>query len=129
MNTQRTTKGISISVETSYRGRFFSKQGPLYLFVYNITITNLSEDPVQLLGRHWYIYDTGEGPSEVAGEGVVGEQPIIHPGHHYTYQSGCHLRASIGLMKGHYRMKNLNLGNHFRVTVPNMQFFATPRLN
>jgi len=129
MNTQRTTKGINIFVETGYKGRYLSKQGHLYIFVYNITITNLGENLVQLMGRHWYIYDTGEGPSEVSGDGVVGQQPIIAPGQSYTYQSGCHLRASIGLMKGHYKMKNVDTGGFFRVAVPNMQFFATPRLN
>lgn len=124
-----TTKGIKVSVETRYEGRFFSKQGPLYVFKYVVSIDNHSPDTVQLLGRHWYIFDTGEGPSEVAGSGVVGQQPILGPGDSHTYESGCHLRASIGVMKGHYKMLQLSSGGTFKVKVPPMQFFASPRLN
>jgi len=124
-----TTKGIKVSVDTTYEGRFFSKQGPLYVFSYKVTIANHSPDTVQLMGRHWFIYDTGEGPSEVAGAGVVGQQPILGPGDSHTYQSGCHLRASIGVMKGFYEMLQLSSGGKFKVRIPAMQFFATPRLN
>lgn len=123
------TNGIKVSVVTGYDGRFFSKKGPLYVFKYNVTITNCSPDTVQLLGRHWFIYDTGEGPSEVAGAGVVGQQPILGPGDSHTYKSGCHLRASIGAMNGHYEMLQLSSGTTFKVLIPALQFFATPRLN
>jgi ApaG protein len=116
-------------VLTHYEGRFFGKQGPLYVFRYQVTIDNHSPDTVQLIGRHWFIFDTGEGPSEVAGSGVVGQQPILGPGDSHTYESGCHLRASIGVMKGHYEMLQLSSGSTFKVKVPPMQFFATPRLN
>ena len=123
------TKGIKVSVETDYEGRFFSKQGPLYVFTYQVTIDNHSPDTVQLLGRHWFIYDTGEGPSEVAGVGVVGQQPILGPGDSHTYKSGCHLRASIGAMKGTYEMLRLSTGQSFDVNIPPLQFFASSRLN
>ncbi len=124
-----TTNGIKVSVETSYEGRFHSKQGPLYVFNYYITIDNHSPDTVQLLGRHWFIFDTGDGPSEVQGSGVVGQRPILGPGDSHTYQSGCHLRSSIGAMKGTYEMIRLSSNERFLVDVPQMEFFATPRLN
>jgi ApaG protein len=123
------TNGIKVSVVTTYEGRFFSKQGPLYVFSYHVTIANHSPDTVKLIGRHWYIYDTGEGPSEVAGSGVVGKQPVLGPGDSHTYKSGCHLRASIGVMKGHYEMLRLSTGENFNVEIPSLQFFASPRLN
>ena len=123
------TQGIKVSAETGFEGRFFSKQGPLYVFAYTITIENHSPDTVQLLGRHWFIYDTGDGPSEVAGKGVVGQQPILGPGDAHTYKSGCHLRASIGMMKGTFEMIRLSTGKTFDVNIPSMQFFATSRLN
>ena len=125
----KVTDGIKVSVETQYEGRLFRKVGSLYVFSYNVTIENLSPDTVQLLGRHWFIYDTGDGPSEVEGAGVVGKQPILAPGEKHQYQSGCHLRASIGAMKGHYEMKELFSNRHFQVNIPTFQFFATPRLN
>ena len=123
------TNGIKVSVTTSYQGRFYSKQGPLYLFSYDVTIDNHSPDTVQLMGRHWFIFDTGDGPSEVEGEGVVGQRPILSPGDSHTYQSGCHLRSSIGAMRGSYDMVRLSSGEHFKVTVPQLDFFATPRMN
>lgn len=123
------TQGIKVSVVTGFEGRFFSKQGPLYVFVYTVTIENHSPDTVQLVGRHWFIYDTGDGPSEVSGKGVVGLQPILGPGDTHTYKSGCHLRASIGMMKGTYEMLRLSTGKTFHINIPPLQFFATSRLN
>lgn len=123
------TAGIKVSVDTGYEGRFFSKHGALYVFTYDITIENLSNDTVQLLGRHWYIHDTGDGPSEIEGSGVVGKQPILSPGDVHSYRSSCHLCSSIGAMRGTYSMIRLKDGSPFEVTIPTFQFFATPRLN
>lgn len=123
------TNGIKVSVETSYQGRYFSKSGPLYLFNYDIVIENTSERTVQLLGRHWFIYDTNDEPSEVEGEGVVGVQPILSPYQSHAYQSGCQLKASIGAMEGVYKMMDLETFELFTVKIPTFQFFATPRLN
>ncbi|KAB2807328.1 Co2+/Mg2+ efflux protein ApaG [Phaeocystidibacter luteus] len=123
------TSGIKISVETGFEGRFFSKHGPLYVFTYDVQIENMGNDTVQLLGRHWFIYDTGEGPSEVEGTGVIGKQPVIAPGEVHTYRSGCHLRASIGAMRGVYKMIRLSDNTEFEVQIPTFQFFASPRLN
>lgn len=106
-----------------------SDKGPMYVFDYTVTIENLSDVEVQLLGRHWYIFDTGDEPSEVQGLGVIGEQPEIAPGTAHHYRSGCHLKASIGAMKGYYTMLNKETGRLFRVRIPTFQFFATPRLN
>ena len=89
----------------------------------------MSQDTVQLMGRHWFIYDTGEGPSEVEGDGVVGIQPVIRPGERHSYRSGCQLRAGIGTMVGTFRMVRTNDSHTFIVSIPRMEFFATPRLN
>jgi ApaG protein len=123
------TSGIKVSVDTNYSGRYFRRNGSLYLFSYNVTIENQSQFEVQLLGRHWYIFDTGDGPSEVEGAGVIGKQPVLKPGEIHNYQSGCHLRASIGAMKGIYHMVRTADLSSFEVKIPTLQFFATPRLN
>jgi ApaG protein len=123
------TSGIKVSVDTNYSGRYFRRNGSLYLFSYNVTIENQSQFEVQLLGRHWYIFDTGDGPSEVEGAGVIGKQPVLKPGEIHNYQSGCHLRASIGAMKGIYHMVRTVDLSSFEVKIPTLQFFATPRLN
>jgi ApaG protein len=35
---------------------------------------------------------------------VVGEQPILHPGQTYEYQSACPLFTTFGTMEGEYEM-------------------------
>jgi ApaG protein len=40
----------------------------------------------------------------VRGDGVVGEQPRLHPGQSFQYTSGCVLTTPIGTMHGTYRM-------------------------
>jgi ApaG protein len=129
MEVHAVTAGIEVAVLPSYEGKFFSRQGSLYLFKYHVTIKNKSDRTVQLLGRHWFIFDTGEGTSEVEGEGVVGEQPILYPGATHHYESGCQLRSSIGAMEGYYKMIDLQTQKNFQVQIPTFQFFATPRLN
>ncbi len=127
--TTKLTNGIRVSVKPFFKGRYTSKIGPLYLFGYEISILNETSETVQLMGRHWYIFDTGDSPSEVQGKGVVGEQPILKSGETHTYESGCHLRASIGAMKGHYYMYNHTTQKYFTVNIPTFQFFASSRVN
>jgi ApaG protein len=58
---------------------------------------------VQLLSRHWYIHDSIGEDYEVAGDGVVGEQPTLLPGGVHEYNSFCVLRSPNGHMEGSYR--------------------------
>lgn len=125
----RITSGIKISVETQYKGRFVSSDGPLWVFHYHVTITNQGDRPVKLLRRHWNIWDSGAEPSEVEGDGVIGLQPEILPGESHNYQSGCHLRSGIGYMRGSYRMRDLVTGDLFEVTIPLFQLIAPQRMN
>ena len=54
---EQVTKGIRVSVDTYFEGSF-TKEGVLfYAFGYKVSITNNSEDTVQLLSRSWDIYD------------------------------------------------------------------------
>lgn len=124
-----TTKGIRVSVKTDYEGRYLSKQGPLFVFKYEISIENFSPETVQLLNRHWFIFDSAEGYSELEGAGVIGKQPVLAPREKHRYQSGCHLRSSMGMMRGYYEMLSIDTGKLFKVKVPPMQFFAPMRLN
>jgi uncharacterized protein affecting Mg2+/Co2+ transport len=54
--------------------------------------------------RKWLIHDSvGDGEdTEVEGEGVVGELPVIAPGHIHEYQSFCVLKSPSGYMEGQY---------------------------
>jgi len=123
------SNGVKVSVETNFEGRLYRKDGSLFVFVYNINIENVSTDPVKLIGRHWFIFDTKDTPSEVIGEGVVGKQPTLKENEIHTYQSGCHLKSDVGAMRGVFFMKNLFTLEHFEVKIPTFQLIATPRLN
>ena len=121
------TQGVKVSVETFYQQEFANKGE--YVFAYRITIENKSEHTVQLLRRHWYIYDGIGTWREVEGEGVVGETPVIAPGHIHQYVSGCHLLAPAGKMHGSYLMMRTLDGMYIDVTIPEFHMVASFVLN
>lgn len=75
-----------------------------YHFAYHIVITNIGSDTVQLISRHWIITDSDGDVQEVRGPGVVGEQPVLHPGASFEYTSSCPLKTTVGTMHGTYQM-------------------------
>ena len=99
----RETQGIRITVRPMYLEDQSMPVLRRYVFVYFIRIENVSQRVVQLLSRHWYIHDSIGEDYEVAGEGVVGEQPTIHPGGVHEYNSFCILKSPKGHMEGSYR--------------------------
>ena len=123
------TSGIKVSVDTNYSGRYFRRNGSLYLFSYNVTIENQSQYEVQLLGRHWYIFDSTGGVDEVVGDGVIGLQPVLEPGQSHTYTSGCNLTTPIGKMEGTYQMERLMDGRKFEVNIPSFTLVIPHLLN
>jgi ApaG protein len=99
-----TTRGVRVEVRTAYVPERSSPADSQYFFAYRIRISNVGEETVQLLSRHWVISD-GEGHMEhVRGPGVVGEQPVLQPGEAFEYTSFCPLRTPIGSMQGTYQM-------------------------
>lgn len=125
---EQITKGIKISVNTKYNGTSFRNNRLYYIFAYNITIENKSSETVQLTDRFWKIFDSLNKTEIVAGEGVVGQTPILKPNDNYTYTSGCFLESTIGSMKGYYTMKNLKTLEEFKVIIPTFQL-TTPILS
>ncbi|MFK7002009.1 Co2+/Mg2+ efflux protein ApaG [Flavobacterium oreochromis] len=112
------TKGIKISVQTIFEGTYFKNQSVHFAFSYHITIENHSKDQVQLLSRHWDIYDALNYQETVEGEGVVGEKPILKSGEVYTYSSGCLLSSPHGSMTGYFTMINFATTKKFDVAIP-----------
>lgn len=114
---QAVTRGIQVTVEPQFvedeslpdRGRFF--------WAYTIEIANLGTEPVQLRARLWQIVDGLGRMQEVRGPGVVGEEPLIAPGHAYRYTSGCPLSTPDGTMSGEYMMQTAD-GETFPVAIP-----------
>ncbi len=123
------TDSVSVKVHPSYEASHSSPSHQEYFFSYSIKISNEGNSAVQLLSRHWYIFDSNGQYSEVKGEGVVGEKPIIHPNQTHEYQSFCHLKTDIGMMWGTYLMKVVDSGKLFEVTIPEFQLITPMRLN
>lgn len=118
------THDIRISVETMYQPMYSKPLAKEYVHAYRITIENLGDQTVQLLSRHWYIWDSNGITREVQGDGVVGEQPILKPDGSHQYVSGCPIKTDIGKMYGEYTMKRLSDGVLFQVVVPT--FYLIP---
>lgn len=123
------SRGVRVSVETYYQPEYSNPLNSEYMFAYKITIENHNDFPVQLLSRHWYIYDSNGTTREVQGEGVVGIQPVIAPGSSYQYISGCNLRSEMGKMNGSYLFENANNKKSFDVTIPSFQMIAAFKMN
>jgi len=68
-----------------------------HAFVYYITIRNASDRTVLLLGRKWVIEHADGTHLVVEGDKIVGEEPRLAPGDHFSYNSkhitGCDARA------------------------------------
>lgn len=123
------TKGIKVSVQTTFGGTFVKSHKMYYTFGYTVTIENLGKDPVQLMTRHWEIFDALKATETVDGEGVVGRNPVIKPGDTHTYTSGCLLASTIGAMRGYYQMVNLTDVRAFKVEIPTFKFAAPSAIN
>ena len=97
-------KDIKVSVETQYLEDQSDSSEDRYVFVYTVTIENRGDISAQLISRHWIITDSNQKVQEVKGEGVVGEQPYLHPGTRFSYTSGTVLETPLGTMRGSYQM-------------------------
>lgn len=124
-----TTDGVKVSVETQYQPEYSNPASEHFMFAYKINIENLSDYSVQLLRRHWHIFDSNGSYKDVEGEGVVGQQPVIEPGHSHEYISGCNLKTDIGSMKGEYQMIRLMDNAVFDVQIPEFYLIAPYKMN
>jgi ApaG protein len=119
-----TSQGIRVTVRPVYLRSQSDPALGRYVFVYRIRIENLGGDPVQLIWRHWDIHDPVGGDSQVEGEGVVGQQPLIEPGDEHEYESFCVLAGPHGHMEGFYEF--ISADGPFRATIPRFLLVAGP---
>ena len=110
--------GIQITPRPFYLAEQSDPDDALYAFGYEIIIHNQSGDDVQLMDRHWLISDANGQQTEVQGQGVVGQQPIIAAGQSYTYQSNIQLKTPFGCMRGSYTFQNKYNEQLFEVSIP-----------
>ena len=124
------TRNIKISVETIYQPGYSKPLAHEYVHAYRVTIENLGMKTVQLIRRHWYIWDSNGIIREVEGEGVMGEQPIIKPNEYHQYVSGCALRTDIGKMYGSFLMECTDeTKEQFRVKIPTFRLIPPHKNN
>ena len=111
------TPRVCVHVQSVYIASQSDPEEDRYVFAYTITIRNLGRTAVQLLGRYWLITNGNGRETEVQGEGVIGEQPLIQAGSEFQYTSGAVIETPMGTMQGHYEMIDSE-GEAFRVEIP-----------
>ncbi|MEZ6210876.1 MAG: Co2+/Mg2+ efflux protein ApaG [Phycisphaerales bacterium] len=106
LGSEAVTNGIRITVEPKYLPDYSEIGSRRYIYGYRVRIVNECDDAVRLTRRHWIIVN-GEGERhDVEGEGVIGQQPLIEPGHVYEYSSFCPLSTRWGTMEGAYTFQH-----------------------
>lgn len=124
-----TTNGIRISVRTFYNKEHSDPVQKKFVHVYEVLIENLTDYPVQLMARHWRIFDGYGVKREIIGEGVIGKQPTIKPGAYHSYSSWCPVATEIGRMDGRYQMIDLKNDDKFYVNIPSFDLVFPYLLN
>jgi ApaG protein len=97
------TKGIRIRVFPQYIPDEKTPGDGRNYFAYTVIISNVGNDWVKLLSRHWVIINSDGETEEVTGEGVVGYFPELNPGESFTYTSYCPIDTDWGTMEGEYQ--------------------------
>ena len=123
------TQGIRISVDVYYQPEYSKPMQSEFIFAYKIFIKNESPYTVQLMRRHWYIFDSNGRQREVKGDGVIGKQPVLEPGETHKYVSGCHLNTELGTMNGQYTFLRVKDGVLIEAAIPKFQLETPFKLN
>ncbi|TNE41317.1 MAG: Co2+/Mg2+ efflux protein ApaG [Alphaproteobacteria bacterium] len=113
----KVTGNIQVSVTPVFLIDRSHPEDNYYVWAYEVRIENLGTRTGTLRNRHWRITDASGNTEVVDGEGVVGEQPVLHPGDIYEYTSGTPLSTPSGIMVGSYDMESEE-GALFAVDIP-----------
>jgi ApaG protein len=122
------TQGIRVTVSTVYVPSQSAPTSHRYVFAYTIRIANEGAATAQLKSRHWIITHGNGKVEEVRGPGVVGQQPVLKPGEHFEYTSGCVLETPRGTMRGTYQMHTPD-GRAFDAEIASFQLAMPHSLN
>ncbi|MGD2124351.1 MAG: Co2+/Mg2+ efflux protein ApaG [Gemmatimonadota bacterium] len=120
---QEVTAGIVVRVRPAFSLVDSSPEEGRFVFTYHVEMENQGDQAAQLLFRHWKIHDSTGEDSEVNGEGVVGQQPLLTPGGTHEYKSFCILESPAGYMEGHYTFERDD-GSRFDARVPRFSLAA-----
>ena len=114
------THGIKISVVARYQDEYSQPEQLQFYYSYHIRIENKADYTVQLMRRHWLIFDSAGGEQEVEGEGVVGNQPVLNPGEVYEYQSACSLNQKLVACMEHICSYVREMGKNLKFRFPDL---------
>jgi ApaG protein len=114
----KVTKGIRVTAKVKFKEEYSEPENNYFVFFYRITIENFNDFEVQLLRRHWDIFDSNGIKTVVDGEGVVGEKPVLTPGEIFSYESACNLESGMGSMSGFYEFMRTSDGVLFQAEIP-----------
>ena len=122
------TRGIRVRVTPQYREEESSPEEARFFWAYTVDIINESSETVRLRSRYWRITNAAGATEEVRGPGVVGQQPVLKPGEHFEYTSGCVLDTPRGSMHGTYQMHPAE-GGMFDAEIAEFQLAMPHSLN
>lgn len=97
--TSKTLKGLSVNLDrlVYFNKPDLSRGETSHMFIYFLTISNLSKTTVTLKGRRWVIHYEDGKQNIVDGQGIVGKEPTLAPGESFSYNSyhtsACNCRA------------------------------------
>ena len=111
------THAVHVSVLPIYLKNQSRPYDNVYVWAYHICIENKGDETFQLLSRYWKITDALGRIQEVRGSGVIGEQPILHPGKTFEYTSSVTLSLPSGVMVGSYQIQSLS-GKNIDIAIP-----------
>ena len=103
---EATTRGLQVAIQSEYLPDRSDPSQGFWMYVYHVTMTNLGDEELQLLSRHWIITNAHGVEEHVRGPGVVGEFPLLRPTESFRYTSFCPLDTPMGTMHGTYQMVN-----------------------
>lgn len=87
-----------------------------HAFIYFLTIRNLSDRTVTLLGRKWVIENDDGETLVIEGDKIVGKTPRLAPGEEFSYNS-YHVTAVGGSARGSFHGVDED-NNRIHVRIP-----------
>ena len=90
-----------------------------HAFIYFITISNLSDRSVRIIGRKWLILNEDGTKIVIEGDKLVGETPVIGPGEEFSYNS-YHVTSMNAKVLGSYHGVD-QLDQKIHVNVPEFE--------
>lgn len=111
------TKGFVVTVVPEFLAHDSDPAQNRFAWSYHVEIVNHCPEMAQLIARTWHITDEAGEQQMVEGPGVIGQQPVFHPGTLFAYTSGCLLSRPSGVMHGAYHMIGGN-GEPFDIEIP-----------